>query len=73
MYYNFVRLRQTLSVSSAMAAGVTDRSWDMVDVVDVLDAFEARRRGAAKPVFEVERWTIGGRLLCPRDALGRLG
>jgi hypothetical protein len=30
----------------------------MVDVVDVLDAFEAKRK--AKPVFEVERWAIGG-------------
>jgi hypothetical protein len=32
----------------------------MVDVVDVLDAFEAKRKRAAKPVFEVERWAIGG-------------
>jgi hypothetical protein len=32
----------------------------MVDVVDVLDASEAKRKRAAKPVFEVERWAIGG-------------
>jgi hypothetical protein len=32
----------------------------MVDVIDVLDAFEAKRKRAAKPVFEVERWAIGG-------------
>jgi hypothetical protein len=32
----------------------------MVDVVDVLDAFEAKRKRAAKPIFEVERWAIGG-------------
>jgi hypothetical protein len=43
-----------------MAAGVTDRLWEMVDVVDVLDAFEAKRRRAAKPIFEVEEWRIGG-------------
>jgi hypothetical protein len=32
----------------------------MVDVVDVLDAFEAKCKRAARPVFEVERWAIGG-------------
>jgi hypothetical protein len=32
----------------------------MGDVVDVLDAFEAKRKRAAKPIFEVERWAIGG-------------
>ena len=32
----------------------------MVDVIDVPDAFEAKRKRAAKPVFEVERWAIGG-------------
>ncbi len=60
MYYNFVRLHQTLKVSPAMAAGVTDRLWEMADVVDVLDAFEAKRkRHAPKAVFDVERWRIG--------------
>lgn len=43
-----------------MAAGVTDRLWEMTDVVDVLDAFEAKRkRQQAKAIFEVERWRIG--------------
>jgi hypothetical protein len=60
MYYNFVRFHQTLRVSPAMAAGVTDRLWEIVDVVDVLDAFEAKRKRAAKPIFEVEQWRIGG-------------
>jgi hypothetical protein len=60
MYYNFVRLHQTLKVSPAMAAGVTDRLWEMVDVVDVLDAFEAKRKRSTKPIFEVEQWAIGG-------------
>ncbi len=39
-------------VSPATAAGVTDRLWEMVDVIDVLDAFEAKRRRGAKPLFE---------------------
>ncbi len=51
MYYNFVRLHQTLKVSPAMAAGVTDRLWEMVDVVDVLDAFEAKRKRLPKVIF----------------------
>jgi IS1 family transposase len=60
MYYNFVRLHQTLKVSPAMAAGVTDRLWEMVDVVDALDAFEAKRKRTSKPIFEVAQWAIGG-------------
>ncbi len=60
MYYNFVRLHQTLKVSPAMAAGVTDRLWEMVDVVDMLDAFDAKLKRAARPIFEVEQWRIGG-------------
>jgi hypothetical protein len=59
MYYNFVRLHQTLKVSPAMAAGVTDRLWEMVDVVDVLDAFEAKQKRARKPIFEAAKWAIG--------------
>lgn len=59
MYYNFVRLHQTLKVSPAMAAGVTDRLWEMVDVIDVLDAFEAKRKRQPKVIFNVERWRIG--------------
>jgi IS1 family transposase len=59
MYYNFVRLHQTLKISPAMAAGVTDRLWEMVDVVDVLDAFEAKRKRQPKVIFDVERWRIG--------------
>jgi hypothetical protein len=43
-----------------MAAGVTEGLWEMVDVVDVLDAFEAKRkRQQPKAVFDVERWRIG--------------
>ncbi len=41
MYYNFVRIHQTLKVSPAMAAGVTDRLWEMTDVVEMIEAWEA--------------------------------
>lgn len=31
----------------------------MTDVVDVLDAFEAKRKRQPKVIFDVERWRIG--------------
>jgi hypothetical protein len=37
MFYNFVRIHQTLRVTPAMAAGVTDRVWDVADIVKLLD------------------------------------
>jgi IS1 family transposase len=43
LYYNFVRIHKTLKVTPAMAAGVTDRLWEMSDMVAVLEAFEASR------------------------------
>jgi hypothetical protein len=36
MYYNFVRIHQTLRVSPAMEAGVTDRLWDIEDIIGLL-------------------------------------
>lgn len=33
MRYNFCRIHQTLKVTPAMEAGVTDRLWEMVDIV----------------------------------------
>jgi hypothetical protein len=44
LYYNFVRIHQTLKQTPAMAAGVTKRLWEMSDVVDVLEAWERRAR-----------------------------
>ncbi len=41
LYYNFVRVHKTLRTTPAMAAGVTKRLWEMSDVVDVLEAWEA--------------------------------
>jgi len=36
MHYNFCRIHQTLRVTPAMAAGVTDHVWEIGDVVDLL-------------------------------------
>jgi IS1 family transposase len=41
MHYNFVRIHQTLKITPAMAAGVTPKLWEMSDMVDVLEAWEA--------------------------------
>jgi hypothetical protein len=61
MYYNFVWLHQTPKVSPATAAGVTDRLWEMADVVDMLDALEAKTKRHARPVVErCEGKIIGG-------------
>jgi hypothetical protein len=37
MHYNFVRIHQTLRVTPAMEAGVTDRLWDLSDIVRIVD------------------------------------
>jgi IS1 family transposase len=47
-YYNFVRIHKTLRMTPAMAAGVTDRLWDMSDLVAVLEAAEAADAQPAK-------------------------
>lgn len=41
LYYNFVRIHKTLKVTPAMAAGVTDRLWEVMDMVRVLETWEA--------------------------------
>jgi hypothetical protein len=41
MYYNFVRIHKTLRTTPAMAANVTKKLWEMTDIVDVLEVWEA--------------------------------
>jgi hypothetical protein len=36
VYYNFVRIHQTLRVTPAMAARVTDRLWSVEDIVTLM-------------------------------------
>lgn len=38
MHHNFVRIHQSLRVTPAMQAGVTDKLWSMEDVVAMIDA-----------------------------------
>lgn len=50
MYYNFVKVHQTLKVTPAMEAGLTDRLWDVSDLVALIDANEEapKKRGPYK-------------------------
>lgn len=50
MYYNFVKVHQTLKVTPAMEAGLTDRLWDIADLVALIDANELapKKRGPYK-------------------------
>ena len=50
MYYNFVKLHSTLRVTPAMAAGVSDRLWEVSDIVALWEAIEpkVRKRGPYK-------------------------
>ena len=40
MYYNFVRIHQTLRISPAMAAGVMGKLWSVYDIVALIEASE---------------------------------
>lgn len=49
-YYNFVRVHKTLRMTPAMAAGVTDRLWDMADLVAIIEEAQPKpgKRGPYK-------------------------
>lgn len=42
MYYNFVRIHKTLRVTPAMAAGVSDRLWEIADIAKLVEESEAK-------------------------------
>ena len=50
MYYNFVKLHGKLRMSPAMAAGVSDRLWEIGDIVALVEAADepAKKRGSYK-------------------------
>lgn len=43
MYYNFVRIHASLRMTPAMAAGVTDKLWEIADIVSLIEAKEAEK------------------------------
>jgi IS1 family transposase len=50
MYYNFVRIHKTLRVTPAMAAGVTDKLWEIADIAKLVEDAETapKKRGSYK-------------------------
>ncbi len=45
--YNFIKIHRSLRMSPAMAAGVTDRLWDVADLVALWEQYERRAERAA--------------------------
>jgi len=41
MHYNFCRIHQTLLVTPAMEAGISDHVWSIEEIVDLLDRVKA--------------------------------
>ena len=58
MYYNFVRIHQTLKVTPAMAAGVSEKLWEASDIVEMLEQWESAN---FKPEYQfvVGQYMIG--------------
>ena len=48
LYYNFVRIHKTLRTTPAMAAKVTERLWEIGNIVDVLEAWEGENGRQAR-------------------------
>jgi len=48
LFYNFVRIHKTLRMTPAMAAGVSDRLWDIKDIARLIEDFEERKLTAKR-------------------------
>jgi hypothetical protein len=46
MHYNFVRIHQTLRITPAMAAGVTQTLWSITDMIRVIEQGKDLQSGA---------------------------
>jgi IS1 family transposase len=55
MYYNFVRIHQTLRITPAMAAGVSDHVWEIDDIVSLLEG------GKASQANERNEWKLSNK------------
>jgi len=44
MHYNFVRTHQSLRVTPAMAAGISNKLWSLEDMVGIVDEWEAAQK-----------------------------
>ncbi len=48
MYYNFVRIHQSLRVTPAMASGISERLWEIGDIVNLIEKAETRANEGKK-------------------------
>nr|VFK37391.1 MAG: IS1 transposase [Candidatus Kentron sp. TC] len=48
MHYNFCRIHQTLKVTPAMEAGITDRVWEIQDILNLIPMEAPKERGPYK-------------------------
>lgn len=48
MYYNFARIHQSLRVTPAMEAGITDHVWTIEEIVGLIPEDAPKVRGAYK-------------------------
>jgi hypothetical protein len=62
MYYNFVRIHQTLRITPAMAAGVTDRVFEITDIVRLMEERDERLHAEAKQKLEQSYARFGSAL-----------
>ena len=58
-FYNFVRIHKTLRCSPAMAAGLTDRLWEMRDIVALIEQAEAATRAEEARSLQAARFEAG--------------
>jgi hypothetical protein len=52
----FIKIHRTLRVTPAMAVGVTDRLWEVSDLVAPLEADERRLERAANLRLRIPKW-----------------
>jgi len=51
-WYNFVKMHRSVGMTPAMAANVTDRLWEMADLVAFVDKYDdaqPRKKAGRKP------------------------
>jgi len=63
MYYNFVRIHQTLRITPAMAAGVTNHVWEISDIIRLLEDWQGRQENEKR---EARVLNILGPSLAPK-------
>lgn len=52
MYYNFVRIHSKLRTSPAMASGVSERLWEVADIVALVEAAEATEESKPRDPYK---------------------